>query len=166
MPGGSQFLFPSNLQTLPKTMKAVSKGHLAKSSCWEDDPAFVQMSLAEQQKHNCPIPKTTSNCPSRNGEIFSLSRNHGALCWMYGNFQARTWFRGVWDVQHLCFLFLVAAYLLVHHKVLGKQPRAHSRGDSKWGGRGKTVKGNTSVFIKIRTIVPQSYDKNYFLLTN
>lgn len=30
----------------------------------------------------------------------------------------------------------------------------------------KKVKGNTSIFIKIRTIVSQSCDKNYFLLTN
>lgn len=34
------------------------------------------------------------------------------------------------------------------------------------GRERKKVKGNTSIFIKIRTIVSQSRDKNYFLLTN
>lgn len=86
VPGGSSFLFPSNLQALPSTMKAVSKGHLAKSRCREGYPGFVHMSLAGvhpgRQKHETPVPKLIRKSPSRREggwDHLCLSGNHEAL---------------------------------------------------------------------------------------
>lgn len=86
VPGGSWFRLPSNLQTLPGTMKAISKGHVAKSRCREGYPGFVQMSRAGvhpgRQKLESPIPKLICKSPSRReggwGHL-CLSGNHGAL---------------------------------------------------------------------------------------
>lgn len=146
VPEDSWSLCPSDLWSVVSTMKVVSKGHLAKNRCREGSSTFVHMSLAgvhprEAKTTRIPSPSWSASLHPSGWDHLCLSGNYRALHLMYGNVQAKTWFRGIGDVQHPWFLFLTTVYLLLHHETSGKQPRACNSGNSKWGGRGKKSRG-------------------------
>lgn len=131
LPGGSWFLFASNLQAqwrpLAKGMRpGARKAPRLCSVQGMTSPWWCDHLNARQKVTRASV--TCSGC-------------HGSFTWNAWEFPALQAFWGVQDTQHPWFKFPVAAYLLLHHEASGKQPRANSWRDSKWGGRGKKSRG-------------------------
>lgn len=166
VPEDSWSLCPSDLWSVVSTMKVVSKGHLAKNRCREGSSTFVHMSLAgvhprEAKTTRIPSPSWSASLHPSGWDHLCLSGNYRALHLMYGNVQAKTWFR------RRC----AAPLIFISYNSLSSLASWNiweaAKGMQQWkqqvGRERKKVKGNTSIFIKIRTIVSQSCDKNYFL---
>lgn len=99
LPGGSWFLFPSNLQALLSTMEAISKGHLTRSRCQEGYPGFVHMSVAGM-------------CPGSQKQEIPI---HMLIC------RSPSWGERVWD--HLCLTVDIMGFCMGisrHRNVLGE----------------------------------------------